>query len=68
MIHHFHKRPGRTWQSVALRVALPALGLLAARMVDPPDEHDRGELNEASGWFFLGGAVTAMAIDWTISF
>lgn len=68
MIHHEHRNRGRTWQSAALRVTLPALGLLVARAVDPPDEHDKGELNEASGWFFLGGAITAMAIDWTISF
>lgn len=68
MIHHEHGNRGRTWQSVALRVALPAVGLLAARVVDPPDEHDRGELNETSGWMFLGGIGAAMAIDWAISF
>jgi hypothetical protein len=68
MIHHEHGRDGRAWQSAALRLTLPLVGLLAARMVDPPDEHDRGALNETSGWFFLGGALTAMAIDWSISF
>jgi hypothetical protein len=68
MLHHEHGRSGRTWQSAALRLTLPALGLLVARGLDPPDEHDRGELDEASGWLFLGGAIAAMTIDWAISF
>ena len=68
LLHHAHRRRGRTWQSAGLRLALPALGLLVARMIDPPDQHDRGELNETSGWMFAGGAALAMGIDWAISF